>query len=399
MKKRIALLLAMLLLTGCGAPAPDCVEPVVAFDMEGADAAAGFGVALFQESLEEGRNTLISPLSVLTALAMAANGAEGETLEQMEAVLGTEHIALNEFMADYTAHLQGEELHMANAIWFRDDPALTVAEDFLEVNEAVYDAARFRAPFDADTVRDINGWVSAHTDGMIDQLLTELPPEAMLFLVNALAFDAEWEKPYEKQDVRRDIFYFEDGRPSDLFLEMMHGKEELYLEDERATGFIKPYAGGRFAFAALLPKAGVSVAEYVEHLTGDHLRQLLSAPEEILVLTTMPKFKAEHSAELRTVLERMGMTDAFEAEAANFSRMGTAPGGLYLDRVIHRTYLEVSEQGTKAAAATGVMVLSKGAETLPEHRVVRLDRPFVYVLFDTATNLPIFLGTMMDPYI
>lgn len=366
----------------------------------GAAAAADFGVRLFQTSLENGKNTLISPLSVLYALAMTANGADGDTLAQMEQVLGMDCANLNEFMLAYMDLLpQWEDckLNLANAIWFKDDPNFEVEQDFLQNNADYYRAGIYKAPFGDSTKQDINDWVKEHTAGMIPQILDEIPEEAVMYLVNALAFEAVWQVVYEEYQVRPGIFTREDGTQTEI--ELMHSEERRYLEDELATGFIKHYTEGRYAFAALLPKEGVSVQDYVESLTGAHLLELLSEPEEIMVLAAMPKFETAYDIEMSEVLKEMGMSDAFDWRTADFSRLGSYHAddvNIVINRVLHKTFLSVGEQGTKAGSATAVEMVAEGAMEIPEYKTVTLDRPFVYLLIDCETNLPSFIGTMMD---
>ena len=374
---------------------------VVLPDMDaGAAAATDFGVRLFQTSMEEGKNTLISPLSVLYALAMTANGADGETLAQMQQVLGMDSDDLNCYMLAYMDLLpEAEEYKMslANSIWFKDDPNFTVNESFLQTNADYYGSSIYKAAFDEGTRNDINNWVKEHTDEMIPEILDEIPDEAIMYLVNALAFEAQWDDVYDEFQVRDGIFTKEDGTNQDV--EMMHADEYKYLSDDLATGFIKYYEGRKYAFAALLPNEGVTVQQYVDSLTGSHLRKMLADPEEIQVFTCIPKFESEYDIEMSEVLQEMGMTDAFDWHIADFSKLGTynVDGmNICINRVLHKTFISVAEQGTKAGAATAVEMVAEGAAEIQEYREVILDRPFVYILIDCETNLPFFIGTMMD---
>lgn len=409
MKKRwIAMLLAaamMLALAGCGSadrPGTDLMEGVRVHKVTGepdidqdSAAAADFGVRLLQSCAQQGENTLVSPLSVLSALAMTANGAEGETLAQMEAVLGLPAEELNCFFYSFRKLLEDKDdniLSLANGIWFNEDPSLTVEEAFLQTNGDCYGAELRRAPFDDSTLADINGWVKEQTKGMIDNVLDEIPPEAVMYLVNALSFAGDWENPYKAYQVHEGTFTTEDGREQQATL--MYASESSYLEDEQATGFLKYYAGREYAFAALLPKEGVTVEDYVNSLTGEHLYAKLSSPEETLVETVLPKFETDWALELSEPLKAMGMTDAFDAGAADFSRLGSSEkGNIFLSRVLHKTVISVTETGTRAGAVA-VVVAEAGAA--PNPKIVRLDRPFVYLLIDCKTGIPLFIGTMMD---
>ena len=409
MKKLIALILALatlLSLTAC-AVSQDLMRDVPAKavdvlpDMDtGAAATADFGVRLFQTTMDEGKNTLISPLSVLYALAMTANGADSETLAQMEQVLGMDAENLNSFMLAYMDQLpkgKAYKMSLANSIWFKDDPRFEVKESFLQTNADYYDASIYKAAFDQGTLNDINAWVKKHTDGMIPEILDEIPEDAIMYLVNALAFEAEWDEIYEKTQVWGGDFTTEDGTRQDV--EMMHSQENAYLEDDLATGFIKYYKGRKYAFAALLPNAGVTVSEYVDSLTGEHLLEMLSDPEHVQTIVTLPKFETEYDIEMSAHLEAMGMPDAFDYRVADFSRMGTYTGedvNICIDRVIHKTFIAVAEKGTKAGAATVVEMVTEGAMFVEDYREVVLDRPFVYMLIDCETNLLFFIGTMMN---
>ena len=411
MKKQIALMLvfAMLLgLTACGgAGAADLMLNVSARSVDvqpdmdaGASAAADFSVRLFQTSVEEGKNTLISPLSVLYALAMTANGADRNTLAQMEAVLGMDCESLNSFMLAYMDLLPENKhykLNLANSIWFKDDPNFTVEQRFLQTNADYYAADIYKAAFDESTRNDINNWVKQHTDGMIPEIINEIPEEAIMYLVNALAFEAQWEEIYDEFQIREGRFTTADGIRQNV--DMMHSEESAWLEDDMATGFIKYYQDRRYAFVALLPNEGVSVAEYVESLTGKGVLELMSNPENTTVFTSIPRFESEYDTEMSEVLREMGMTDAFDQQTANFSKLGIYNGdgvNVYINRVVHKTHISVAEQGTRAGAATAVEIVADGAIIMEEIKEVMLNRPFVYMLIDCETNLPFFMGTMMD---
>lgn len=358
-----------------------------------------FAVRLFQASAENGKNTLLSPLSVLCALAMTANGAEGETRSQMETVLGMSAEELNLYLYSYRQNLPQDEkakLSLANSVWFTEDGRFTVNRDFLQTNADYYGADIYRAPFDSRTCRDINNWVRQKTNGMIPEILDEVPPDAILYLVNALAFEGEWTKFYEENQVREGVFTKEDG--SGQKAEFMYGTEYSYLENGNATGFLKYYKGGQYAFAALLPKEGVSLAELIESLNGESLYQLLKNPASASVYTAIPKFETEYDVEMAGILKTMGMPNAFDSDAAEFERLGSSTdGNLYISRVLHKTFLSMGEKGTRAGAATVVEVRDEASYVEPEEiKEVTLDRPFVYMLIDRENRVPFFIGSMTD---
>ena len=357
-----------------------------------------FAIRLFQASNEKDKNTLISPLSVLCALAMTANGAEEETLAQMEEVLGMTTEELNLYLYSYMKNLpQGDKykLSLANSIWFTEDERFTVNQDFLQTNADYYGADIYKAPFDKQTLKDINNWVKQNTNGMIPEILDQIPPEAIMYLVNALAFEAEWSEIYEKHQVKDGEFTKEDGTKQDV--KFMYCSEGTYFEDEKATGFMKRYVGGKYAFVALLPDEGVTVSEYIASLDGESLNALLANPQYATVHTSIPKFETEYKVEMSEILKSMGMTEAFDMYNADFEGFGTSTdGNIYISRVLHKTFISVGEKGTKAGAATIVEMKDGAAAEPTEPKEVYLDRPFVYMLVDCENNIPFFIGTMMD---
>lgn len=414
-KTRISLVIISLLLvcamavnlTGCTmkVQAKDLMEGITPNNVDALDDLSSqnadvtdFAIRLFKASEESGKNTLISPLSVLCALAMTANGAEEETLAQMEEVLGMTTDELNLYLYSYMKNLpQGDKykLSLANSIWFTEDERFTVNQDFLQTNADYYGADIYKAPFDKQTLKDINNWVKQNTDGMIPEILDQIPPEAIMYLVNALAFEAEWSEIYEKHQVKDGEFTKEDGTKQDV--KFMYGSEGTYFEDEKATGFMKRYKGGKYAFVAMLPNEGVSVSEYIASLDGESLNALLANPQYATVRTSIPKFETEYKVEMSEILQDMGMTEALDMYNADFEGLGTSTGGnIYISRVLHKTFISVGEKGTKAGAVTIVDMKDGAAAEPTEPKEVYLDRPFVYMLVDCENNIPFFIGTMMD---
>lgn len=363
-------------------------------------------------------NTFISPFSILYALALAQNGAAGTTLDELAAVTGLGTDELNSYLGAYARYLEtgdlwGTELdgwsdseddgtgtaaplHLANSIWIRTTDSLEVRDDYLATCANKLDASVFSAPFDATTVDDINAWVDNHTNHMIEQLISEIPDTARLYLINALAFEDAWEEPYEEADVEDDTFTCEDGETQTV--RMMYSHEEAYVENEQFQGFVKPYADYRYAFVGLLPRGGVPLADAVAALDGPALEALLQPVMNAEVNAGLPKFKLEYQAELTDTLHALGMNVAFDPELADFTPMGTDKDGpLYIGQVLHKTFIDVNEEGTRAAAATSIGMEAGAAAPMDEPVVydVILDRPFAYLIIDNHVGLPVFAGTML----
>ena len=361
---------------------------------------ADFSINLFKKSITDKENSLISPLSVMLALAMTANGAGSETLAQMEKLLGggIPLDELNEYLFSYAGALPSaakSRLEIANSIWFRnDEDRLQVKPDFLQRNADYYGAAAFSSAFDSQTLNDINNWVKTNTDGMIEKMIETIGDSYVMFLINTVMFDAEWQEVYYKEDIRKSEFTDINGVAQDV--DFMYSTERRYLDDGMAIGFVKPYKSGAYSFAALLPNEGVSIEEYIESLTGAKFLDTLNKAQNATVEASMPKYEYEYGIEMSDALKELGIPDAFDGGKADFSAMATSSnGGIYIDIVLHKTFISVDELGTKAGAATMVAMADGAAMNPGDIKVVRLDRPFVFAIIDNATNLPIFIGTLM----
>lgn len=367
-------------------------------DDEFKSAYLNFTAELFKKSVEKSKNdgegnALISPFSVMVALSMTANGAGGNTLSEMEEVLGKniDIETLNKYLYTYIESLYSGEkckLSVANSIWLRDTTSLSVKKNFLQKNMDYYNAAIYKSMFDEKGVADINSWVKKHTDGMIEKLVDKIDDDTMMLLINAVAFDAEWAKKY-------DVIYegnFTSFAGDRRTVEMMRSLEEKYIDDGSATGFIKEYKGGKYSFAAILPNSE-DIYSYVENMTEESIAKLLSGVSYEPVKTEMPKFSSDFSITMEECLKDMGIKDAF-SPIADFSEM--AENNLSISRVIHKTHITVNEKGTKAAAVTGVTMKNTAVLTPATTKEVVLDRPFVYMIIDNENHMPVFIGMVTD---
>lgn len=353
-----------------------------------------FAARLLKGSFDGKENTLVSPLSVVLSLAMLSEGADGETLEEIEKLFGMSAEEIRAFAYSYMyPKAEDDKLSTANSLWINKAKNVKVNDDFLQNNAEFHKAEIFEAEFNGKTIEEINDWVRENTDGMIDEIIDQLNDRAVMCLVNALAFDAKWENVYNDYQVEKGDFVAENGTVQKA--EYLHGTEYSYLEDENSTGFVKYYEGREYAFVALLPKEGMTMEDFVKTLSGDKIKALLSNVEEITVHTKMPKFEYETDLSLKDALKNMSMEKAFDMENADFSKLGeVSDGNIYIGDVLHSTKISVTENGTKAGAATAEIVHGTGAIT--EYKEVNLDRPFVYMIVDAENNLPVFVGNVMS---
>ena len=448
MKKRttaLMLALLLLLLPGCGVRAQELTKDIEPQALDtttdltaGGEAVTAFALSLLRSERAATEGVLISPVSVLNALGMVANGAGGDTLKQLETAAGMSLNQLNDFLYTYRMSLPAAykscAVSLANSAWIRED--FRVEDDFLRSCVNYYGAEMYRSAFDGSLVTDLNRWVSQKTDGMIDRLLEQAPDVlTMLYMVNAACFDARWDTPYTKADLRTGLPFTAANGTQQTALTMLYmvnaacfdarwdtpytkadlrtglpftaangtqqtadymtGTENIYLSGNNVTGFVKPYDGGKYAFVALLPDEGVTLADYLENLTGEHLYKLITDHRSADVQVSIPKFDARSELELEEPLKDMGITALFNVSTADLRGIGSAPSGnnLYVSSVLHKTYLSLDESGTRAAAATVVEVVG---DALPSEDVktVTLDRPFLYMIVDTHACVPLFMGTV-----
>lgn len=407
MKKRILSILAAALTlaacTSCSASFRSAKQltttqkaPVVsASDSQKQEAAQdylNFTAGLLQQTFT-GSNILLSPLSVADALCLTMEGAAGETLAQMETVLREK-----ETMRSYFSTIRresGEQLTMADSVWIRNDPALSVNDNFLAIAAGNYQAEVYSAPFDEDTCSDINTWVEDQTDGEIQNLIEQINDDDIMYLINTTLFDAKWQNQYKSEDIRDRTFTTKSGTQKDV--QMMYSNENIYLENDFCTGLLKYYEGKDYAFVGLLPDDNVTISQLVDRLDGDTLHELINGRISAEVEAGIPVFTGDTKLDLAKILPDMGMPLAFSS-GADFSDMATYDGqNLYIGRVIHQTRIEVNEQGTKAAAATAVVMVSGEAATSSNSYTVILNRPFVYMIVDMEQDIPVFIGVMTDP--
>lgn len=359
-----------------------------------------FSLSMVKNTAQKNKNTLVSPLSIMLALGMAVNGADKDTRTEMESALGgikTDY--LNSYLYTYMQSLESgkssgsPKFHAANSIWIKDDSTLKIHSSFLEKCAGYYKAQAYKVDFSKkSTIDAIDDWVKTNTDGMIDKISDKFDSEIAVLLINALAFEGEWQTKYEENKISDGYFTNADNSTSNV--KFMASNEYKYISGKNAVGFIKPYTE-KYAFAAILPDEDVE--KYLETLTSEELYKMISGASNEKVETVLPKFKYDFEVSLVSALQTMGMKKAFNGTLADFSKMGTVEGeNLYIGDVVHKTYIEVAEKGTKAGAVTAVILYGTGAVIEDEVKKVVLDRPFIYAIIDTETNLPIFIGTIQN---
>ena len=377
------------------------------FDEAELKALSGLYGKLLAETVADGEkdaNVLISPSSLMMALGMCENGAAGDTLDNMEEVLGGIGVSrLNAILSGMAKRLESSdqvEWNVADSVWFKDDGRVQIKDDFVQKAQSWYDAELYMAPFDEGTLDDINGWVSDRTKGMIPTLLDSIPGDARMYLINTLAFEGGWANEYEESDIVTDQdFTNADG--SKTKVDLLYSSEDSYFTVAGGKGFVRNYKGGAYSFMGLLPEEGTDMGSFVEALAEEDLAGAINNRKSGLALVRIPEFSADTDLEMSSIFKAMGMELAFDPNRADFSDMVTILDTERIDRIcigriIHKTHIEVDRKGTKAAAASAVEMLDcAGAiEPVEEFVEICLNRPFVYGIIDNATGLPVFLGVI-----
>lgn len=365
-----------------------------------ANAVARFSMELLKASHEKGENTFLSPLSVYFALGLTSNGADTNTLEQLETLLGGKRGTLpsinntcRALIENLPSDEKGKKVRLANSVWFRKDH-LEVYDSFLEANAAFYDAQIYRADYnDPESVsRDMNHWVENKTDGLIEEIISpnEITADSMLTLYNTIYFNCEWASEISKSQVYPELFTCQDG--TEISMPFLHGTG-VYLEEEGLyTGFRKAYQG-HYAFVGLLPEEGSTPEQLAEAITVEAVRSLAGSDHGDAI-AAFPEWKMEDEFSFERALINMGLDNFFVRTDPDLSRMGISTmGKLEVAQVLQRAVLDVNRKGTKAAAVTKVDVTASAAESSSVEPIpVILDRPFLFFILDTDSGLPLFTG-------
>lgn len=361
--------------------------------------------SIFSETVREyggEGNVMISPASIMMALDMVAAGAKGETLQQLTDLFAKGQGPLTQ--QAYAASLMDKinnsrDVHFtcANAIWNNE----TMLGNKVNVEYVDYVKETFLAEykltvFDDKTPDEINSWIYEHTDKMIGKAVQSLDPKTVMVLVNAISFIGKWEDEYEDSQINDGVFTMADGKELNAaFLSDTTGR---YFETEKATGFMKTYKGGEYAFLVILPSdESINANEFAKNFTAeDYEKFIKSVTTEYDVHSRMPEFKSDFEIMINEPLKALGVSDAFDVNKADLSGIAGKQGDLVVSKAIHKTHIEVDRHGTKAAAVTALTVENAMAMQEPEYKVVNCDRPFVYAIVDVNTMAPIFMGTVNE---
>lgn len=362
-----------------------------------------FGFKLFQEinALEgEDKNIFASSFSVATAMAMTYNGASDVAATEIKNGLLLDNLTDEEINDGYKCLLEdlGEldeqvVLDIANSIWCKE--GFPVKEDFLNTNQEYFESEVKSLDFnDPESVEIINTWIEDNTNGKIQDMLDEIPVDAVMYLINAIYFKGTWKYEFDEELTQTGDFYKEDNTSVEATYMKQQAEFDFLVTDE-FTAIDLPYGENDYSMTIFLPEYGHSVEDVIADLNPENWDAWLNAFEPQEVVLTMPKFKVEYKTLLNDALKSMGIQRPFEDIDGNFLNINDAYR-LYISRVIHQSFIEVSEAGTEAAAATIVEIVTESADpNQPPH--LSLNRPFFFVIREHVDGTVLFSGKIVEP--
>ena len=391
MRKTVCIMLAAAMALPFAAQADDNIEGGAA------GAVPSFAFGLFQDIVSNGGSDIVflSPLSASLALSMTANGASETTRQEMLSVLGFDCSIkeVNEYnrsvMDLFASEPDGVELNAANSIWVSD--AFPLKGRFCRKVRKNYDAMVTNLDFaDPASVSVINRWCADNTAGRIDKMIEAIDPATQLYLLNALYFKGLWTTPFDTALTREDIFH---GDSNDSQVKFMYNKAYFpYYIGPEGSMVELPYGDDRnFVMDVIIPPDGLSADEFVIGLDSESLSRLSSGLQTDEIRLMLPSFKAEYDVSLNAALQRLGMKEAFTS-SADFSDMSKEP--LMISEVRQKTFIEVNEEGSEAAAITSVSMMR--ASLGPEPVRFTVDRPFVFLIRERTSGTVLFMGLVRN---
>jgi serpin B len=363
-----------------------------------------FGFRLFDQLLQQdlGKNVFMSPASVTIALAMTYNGAAGHTQTAMAKTLGLENLTLEEVnqanlaLRNVLLHQANSDMSLliANSLWLNQDFRLEPA--FLTPTQQYYAANVTNADFQSPTtVSDINQWVHENTQGKIGPMVQHLDPLTTLVIINAIYFKGTWEKPFKKRDTKEREFTLLTGETKRVPM-MYQESYYSYYQGNNYQAVRLPYKGSSLSMTVFLPDRGTRLENFPLRDHWQEWRAGNTPREGTLVL---PRFNVEYEVTLNEALQALGMAEAFSQDQADFSQMAKVPKSqnIYLSQVKHKTFVEVNEEGTEAAAVTCCDMEMGECVPEPEPFEMIIDHPFLFTIQDDSTGTVLFLGAIVEP--
>ena len=360
-----------------------------------------FGFKLFSEVLKQdsGKNVFVSPFSVAIALAMAYNGAGGSTRQAMAKALNLQGFSLEQINTSNGALKamsdnpdEKVQLIIANSLWGNKDASFN--PEFLQTSQSFYKAKVTNLNFaDAGTPGIINNWVQENTRGKINKIVDRIAPDQMLFLINAIYFKGNWTKEFDKKQTARYPFNLTSGTQTQHLMMSQTG-DYRYLENDQFQAVSLPYGkNGQLSFYVFLPLQNSSLKTFSKNLDAKKWEKWMTQFKKQEGFIRLPSFQMDYEITLNSALKALGMGEAF-SNKANLSGMGK---NLAISEVKHKTFVEVNEEGTEAAATTSVGIVATSVREKPQAFRMIVDRPFFCAIRDNQTGSILFMGSIVEP--
>ncbi len=362
-----------------------------------------FGLEIFQKIRESSKeeNIMISPLSISVAFAMAFNGADKDTKTEMEKAMKLNGLTTEQINNSYKMLISALQsldkevvFEIANAIFYAE--GFSVKPDFLNINKTVYNAEVQKLNFGSPTaVPAINGWVAEKTHDKIKSIIDQLNPLDRMVLVNAIYFNGIWKNKFEEKGTH--LLNFTKTGGVNIEVPTMKKEEKLnYTSNSLFSAVKMPYGNGQYSMIVMLPATNKNSQDLINELTPDKWNNWMKNFEvKDPVVVKMPRFKFAFETKLMDVLAQMGMVKAFQAGMADFSKISNEE--LYISSAVHKSFIDVNENGTEAAAVTGLTFTTTSAGNEPPKTYFNVDKPFVFAITEKDTDVILFIGEVRNP--
>ncbi|MBK1813710.1 serpin family protein [Clostridium sp. YIM B02505] len=361
------------------------------------DSTSEFSISMFKELSKE-QNVVYSPTSLYLALGTVLNGADGSTKDEILKTLskyGVSEADLNIYYKTLTSRLSKNSnssvLNISNSIWYDDD--LNIDNNFLKLNKTYYETNAYKLDLQSDNApKSINAWINKVTNNKINSMIDTIDKNAVMLMFSTICFNDAWKFPFT-EGTRKADFTASDNKSINVnFMSKEMNIKSISTETEQIISL--PYKQGNLSFIAMMPNENTNIRDYISKLDKDTLATKINSLQSSNIHLILPKFQVESKKSLNNNLSSLGISTIFDEEKANLSKMGSTKGNIFVKDITQNTYIKVGEKGTEASTATKSEVITKG---ISQAKIINFNHPFVYLIIDDTTNLPLFMGVMDNP--
>lgn len=360
------------------------------------DSTSEFSISMFKELSKE-QNFVYSPLSLCLSLGTILNGSDGSSKDEILKTLskyGVSEENLNIYYKTLISRLsknnKNSVLNISNSIWY--DDGLNIDNNFLKINKTYYDTSAYKLDLQSDNApKSINAWINKATNNKIDSMIDTIDKNAVMLMFSTIYFNDAWKFPFTK-GTRKSDFTTSDNKSIKVdFMSKEINAKNISTDTEQIISL--PYKEGNLSFIAMMPNVNTNIRDYISKLDKDTLAAKINSLQSSDIHLILPKFQVEFKKSLNKNLSSLGISSIFNEDKANLLKMGSTKGNIFVKDITQNTYIKVGEKGTEASSASKSEVITKGSEG----KIINFNHPFVYLIIDDTTNLPIFMGVMDAP--